>query len=214
MISRNLKKRSLTSLSLLFLVLLIFNSSFFLVYALLILGVFSILEFLNISKKLFSKTICYISNIIFIIFIAIFSLFFFLLSVGQLKIVLFIILFGCIASDIGGFVFGNIIKGPKLTKISPKKTVSGSFGSFISCSIVVMGLIFFITKNININIFFISVFTSLSCQLGDLFFSFLKRKAKIKDYSSLLPGHGGAIDRLDGIFFGVPVGLLFFLILY
>ncbi len=214
MISRNLKKRSLTSLSLFFLVLLIFNSSFFLVYALLILGVFSILEFLNISKKLFSKTICYISNIIFIIFIAIFSLFFFLLSVGQLKIVLFIILFGCIASDIGGFVFGNIIKGPKLTKISPKKTVSGSFGSFISCSIVVMGLIFFITKNININIFFISVFTSLSCQLGDLFFSFLKRKAKIKDYSSLLPGHGGAIDRLDGIFFGVPVGLLFFLILY
>ena len=75
-------------------------------------------------------------------------------------------------------------------------------------------LSFLYNKNFNLNIFFISIIISFSCQLGDLFFSYLKRKAKIKDYSNLLPGHGGVIDRLDGIFFGVPIGLITFLFLY
>ena len=214
MIIKNLKKRLLTSLFLLFFVYLIFKSNFVLIYSLLILSVFSILEFLNISKSIFKNITYYIFNSFFIIFISFFSLFFFLFSLGQLKIVLLIILLGCISSDIGGFVFGNLFKGPKLTKISPKKTVSGAIGSFFSCCIVVMSLVFYITKNFNLNIFFISIIISFSCQLGDLFFSYLKRKAKIKDYSNLLPGHGGVIDRLDGIFFGVPIGLMAFLFLY
>ena len=204
----------MTSLFLFFLVFLIFKSKFVLIYSLLILSVFSILEFLNISKSIFKNITYFVFNSFFIIFISVFSLFFFLFSLGQLKILLFITLLGCIASDIGGFVFGNLFKGPKLTKISPKKTVSGSIGSFFLCCIVVMGLVFYITKKFNLNIFFISIIISFSCQLGDLFFSYLKRKAKIKDYSNLLPGHGGVIDRLDGIFFGVPIGLITFLFLY
>ena len=214
MISKNLKRRLLTSLFLLFFVFLIFKSNFVLIYSLIILSVFSILEFLNLSQSVFKNITRYILNFFFIIFISFFSLFFFLFSLGKLKIVLLIILLGCIASDIGGFVFGNLLKGPKLTKVSPNKTVSGSIGSFFSCSFIVMSLVFYITKNFNLNIFFISIIISFSCQLGDLFFSYLKRKAKIKDYSNLLPGHGGVIDRLDGIFFGVPIGLITFLFLY
>ena len=214
MILKNLKKRILTSLFLLFFVFLIFKSNFVLIYTLLILSVFSILEFLNISKSIFKNITYYLFNSFFIIFISFFSLFFFLIFFWKLKVVMFIILLGCIASDIGGFVFGNLFKGPKLTKISPKKTISGSIGSFFSCCIVVMSLVFYITKKFNLNIFFISIIISFSCQLGDLFFSYLKRKAKIKDYSNLLPGHGGVIDRLDGIFFGVPIGLITFLFLY
>ena len=214
MISKNLKRRLLTSLFLLFFVFLIFKSNFVLIYSLIILSVFSILEFLNLSQSVFKNITRYIFNFFFIIFISFFSLFFFLFSLGKLKIVLLIILLGCIASDIGGFVFGNLFKGPKLTKVSPKKTVSGSIGSFFSCSFIVMSLVFYLTKNFNLNIFFISIIISFSCQLGDLFFSYLKRKAKIKDYSNLLPGHGGVIDRLDGIFFGVPIGLITFLFLY
>ena len=214
MIKKNLKRRLLTSLFLLFFVFLIFKSNFVLVYSILTLSVFSILEFLNITKSIFKNITYYIFNSFFIIFISFFSLFFFLFSLGQLKIVLLIILLGCIASDIGGFVFGNLFKGPKLTKISPKKTISGAIGSFFSCCIVVMSLVFYITKNFNLNIFLISIIISFACQSGDLFFSYLKRKAKIKDYSNLLPGHGGVIDRLDGIFVGVPIGLMAFLFLY
>ena len=214
MISKNLKRRLLTSLFLLFFVFLIFKLNFVLIYTLLILSVFSILEFLNMSKSIFKNITYFVFNSFFIIFISFFSLFFFLFSLGQLKILLFITLLGCIASDIGGFVFGNLFKGPKLTKISPNKTLSGSIGSFFLCCVIVVSLTFFFTKNVNFDIFVVSILTSLSCQLGDLFFSYFKRKAKIKDYSNILPGHGGVIDRLDGIFFGVPVGLISFLFLY
>ena len=148
MILKNLKKRLWTSLFLFFFVFLIFKSKFVLIYSLLILSVFSILEFLNISKSIFKNITYFLFNSFFIIFISFFSLFFFLFSFGNPKAVLLIILLGCIASDIGGFVFGNLFKGPKLTKISPKKTISGSIGSFFSCCIVVMSLVFYITKNL------------------------------------------------------------------
>ena len=116
---KNLKRRVLTSLFLLFFFILIFKSKLVLLYSLLILSVFSILEFLNISKSIFKNITYYVFNFFFIIFISFFSLFFFLFSLGKVKILLIIILLGCIASDIGGFVFGNLFKGPKLTKMEP-----------------------------------------------------------------------------------------------
>ena len=132
----------------------------------------------------------------------------------DLGVILFILLFGCIGSDIGGFIVGKTFEGPKLTKISPKKTISGAFGSILFTIITICILIFYFFKNFNYNIILISIFTSISCQLGDLFFSYLKRKAKIKDTGNILPGHGGILDRLDGILFGIPIGFISFVVLY
>ena len=210
MISNNLKKRFYTSLVLLALVVLILNFDFILIYSLIILGVISILEFLNISKKIFKYRFSEIFyNSLFIIYIFIFCfLFFFFSNISGLKIVLFILLFGCIASDIGGFIFGKLLKGPKLTKISPNKTYSGALGSVFFSVLTISTLFSFYLEIFNYKIVLISLITTIFCQLGDLVFSFLKRKAKIKDTGGLLPGHGGVLDRLDGIFLGLPFGFL------
>ena len=125
-----------------------------------------------------------------------------------MKVVIFIILFGCIASDIGGYLFGKTFKGPKLTNISPKKTVSGSIGSLILTTLTLLSLINYYTNDINFKIIVVSLITSLSCQIGDIFFSYIKRKAKLKDFGNFLPGHGGILDRMDGIFFGLPIGFI------
>ena len=101
-----------------------------------------------------------------------------------------------------------------MTKISPNKTVSGSVGSFIFSftPIMIISLIYELTKKNEFqihhyeidNLIFLCLITSLMCQLGDLFISYFKRKAKIKDTGSILPGHGGLLDRIDGIIFAIP----------
>ena len=208
MISKNLKARFVTSLLLLSIVILIFNFNFILTYCLIVLGVLSILEFLQLTKRIFrNKLFKNIINFFFIGYIFIFCfLFFFFSNFINLKILIFIILFGCIASDLGGFIFGKIFKGPKLTKISPNKTYSGAIGSLILTIITISLMFLFILKFFNYNIILIALIVSISCQLGDLVFSYLKRKANIKDTGNFLPGHGGVLDRLDGIFFGMPIG--------
>ena len=115
-----------------------------------------------------------------------------------------------ILSDIGGLVFGKIFKGKKLTKISPNKTVSGSIGSFI-LSILLIPLFYkgHIDQSLIIMLL-ITIIVSLTSQLGDLFISYLKRKAKVKNTSDLLPGHGGILDRIDGIIFAIPIGIFLF----
>ena len=215
MISINLKKRLITSFFLLISVFLIFQFNFFLIFSLLILGVLSILEFGQLSKKIFKNIFNFIFiNFFFILYIFIFCYFFILFSnlIG-LKILIFIILLGCISSDIGGFVFGKTFKGPKLTKISPNKTFSGALGSIIFTLIIMSSLFLYLLNNFDYKIFIISVVTSVSCQLGDLIFSYLKRKAKLKDTGNYLPGHGGILDRLDGILIGLPFGFLILIIL-
>ncbi len=216
MIENSLAKRTITGVFLIFLVFLIFNSMYFMVSGLLIIGVISILEFLNLTKRIFKKKIYYlVSNFLFIFFISLFSIFFFILyNFAQSKFILFILLIGCIASDIGGFLFGKIFKGPKLTKISPNKTISGAIGSFILTCITVSGLIYHETNLFNFSFFLIGLMTSFFCQFGDLFFSYLKRKAKLKDTGNFLPGHGGILDRLDGIFFGIPLGFIILILLF
>ena len=216
MISKNLKKRFVTSIALLLLIALIFSYNLILIYSLIVIGTLSILEFLDITKKTIAgKFYLFVSNSSFIIYIYFFCLiFFFFSNLIQLKIILFSILLGCIASDIGGYCFGKIFKGPKLTKISPKKTITGAFGSLIFSMVLMSGSIFYFTKNFSYLILILALLTSISCQLGDLFFSFLKRKAKIKDTGSFLPGHGGILDRIDGILFGVPVGLISLTLLF
>ena len=215
MISNNLKSRLITSLILLAILFLIYNFNFVLVYFLILLGVMSILEFCKLSKNIFSNQLRkFFINSIFIIFILIFCLmFFFFSNIEGLKIILYILLLGCIASDIGGYVFGKIFKGPKLTKISPNKTYAGSLGSIIFTLIVVILLFYYSIQYLSYKVVIISLVTTIFCQLGDLIFSFLKRKAKIKDTGAILPGHGGVLDRLDGIFLGVPFGYLTLILL-
>ena len=210
MILNNFKKRFLTSLFLLLLFFLIFKSYIILNYCLIVLGVLSILEFLNLSRKIFKNKLGLILlNIFFISYIFIFC-FIFLMFFNNtlLKYTLSIILFGCIASDIGGFIFGKLFKGPKLTKISPNKTYSGAIGSIILTIITFLLLFYYFLKILNLDTIILALVVSIFCQLGDLLFSFLKRKAKVKDTGNILPGHGGVLDRLDGIYLGVPVGIL------
>ena len=215
MISKNLKKRIITSLFLLSLFILMFVFNEILIFSLIIFGVISILEFLNISRKIFNHYLgLIISNLIFVIYIFIFCIFtVYFSNISYLKIIFFSLFLSCIASDIGGYVFGKIFKGPKLTKISPNKTVSGSIGSFIFSCLTFSISIFFFTNSLNNMILLVGLITSLGCQMGDLFFSFLKRKAKIKDTGNFFPGHGGVLDRLDGIFLGIPLGFLTIIIL-
>ena len=118
----------------------------------------------------------------------------------------------CICSDIGGYIIGRTIGGKKLIKISPNKTISGSIGSF--CFSILPLLLFYNfdpSKYLySTNNFLLCLEISLVCQLGDLFVSYIKRKAKVKNSSNILPGHGGILDRIDGILFGIPFGLIFF----
>ena len=216
MISKNLKKRITTSLVLIFTIITIFYSKPLMALILILIGNFSIIEFSNITKKILKKNFLnLIFNIIFIIYIFLFCLFFFILSnFIQIKLILFSFLFCCIASDIGGYIFGKILKGPKLTKISPKKTISGAVGSIVCSSFTLYIIFLFFLGNTNLKFLFIGVIISIGCQFGDIFFSYLKRKAKLKDTGKFLPGHGGFLDRIDGILLGIPVGFVALKILF
>ena len=127
---------------------------------------------------------------------------------NNLKYFLFIITI-CIFTDIGGYLFGKVFKGPKLTKISPKKTYTGVFGSFLLS--LITGLIFFNYLDINIvntdplPLILLILSISLISQIGDLIISYFKRKAKLKDTGKILPGHGGLLDRIDGLVFVMPL---------
>ncbi len=214
MISENFKKRLFTSFFLILILFLMISYDPIFLYALLVIGIFSIIEFVDIIKKINIKylpRLFYSLSFILIVFIF-FSLFYALSESTQFKVVLFLLLFTCISSDIGGYIIGKVFKGPKITKISPNKTISGSIGSFLLSCFTFCGLFFLITKNINLIIILTGLITSLFCQIGDLFFSFLKRKAKKKDTGKLLPGHGGVLDRIDGILFGLPTGFIFLMI--
>jgi len=210
MIKVSLKKRIFTSIILFLLLLLILNFESILVYSLIVLGVFSIIEFNSLIKRIkISQFYTLLTNLFFIIYVFSFCLIFLIFSnFIQLKIILFSLLICCAGSDIGGFIIGKMFKGPKLTKISPKKTISGSVGSLIFSSLFLSCSILYFTNFVNYKIFFVAIITSIACQIGDLFFSFLKRKAKVKDTGNFFPGHGGALDRLDSIFLGIPIGFL------
>ena len=124
----------------------------------------------------------------------------------------------CIFTDIGGYLFGKIFKGPRLSKISPNKTYSGVFGSFFIS--LMSGIIYikYLGKKSKILldtdplfVILLILFISTISQIGDLIISYFKRKAKLKDTGRILPGHGGFLDRIDGIIFVMPITYLFVL---
>ena len=217
----NIKKRILTSILLISLLIGMFYYSYIMIVSLIIIAIISWIEFYALISKILKKNILkdrffrfiyktlslfYLSGLVYLIF-AIES------GYSSLKIYLLYSVLVAILSDIGGLVCGKIFKGKKLTKISPNKTISGSIGSFIfSTSLIPFFYKTHIDQNL-INILLITIIISLTSQLGDLFISFLKRKAKVKDTSDLLPGHGGVLDRIDGIIFAIPLGIFLFIVI-
>ena len=121
----------------------------------------------------------------------------------------------CASTDIGGYLFGNIFKGPKLTKISPKKTYSGVIGSFL-LSIIFTNLFLEFSSNVQNfeftkEMFLFILLVSFVSQIGDLIISYFKRKSKMKDTGTIIPGHGGILDRIDGVIFALPFSYVLFL---
>ncbi len=123
----------------------------------------------------------------------------------DLPIVFFVILI-CVSTDIGGYVFGKIFKGPKLTKISPNKTYAGMIGGYFLSLIsltIITSLINY--SPIPIQFFFLTLLISTVSQIGDIIISYFKRLSKIKDTGKIIPGHGGLLDRIDGMIFAFPI---------
>lgn len=121
----------------------------------------------------------------------------------------------CASTDIGGYLFGNIFKGPKLTKISPKKTYSGVIGSFL-LSLIFTNLFLEFSSNVQNfeftkEMFLFILLVSFVSQIGDLIISYFKRKSKMKDTGTIIPGHGGILDRIDGVIFALPFSYVLFL---
>ena len=222
MISKELQKRILSSLVLIPLsIFFILQENIFFPFFLCFLFLATSFEWIKMNKKDVIKIIG-----IFYLFFS-FSLSYLLRENLSIEIFFFILVI-CISTDLGGYIFGKIFKGPKLIKISPKKTYAGVIGGFILS--LTAALIY--TKSIALSnsdilnlsisrsntlisdklIFLFILFISFISQVGDLTVSYFKRLAKVKDTGSLLPGHGGLLDRLDGIIFAMPMSYL--LIIY
>ena len=218
---KELNLRILTAVNLIILLVLMLKYSVVLISALLLIFVVTWLEFNNMLENIFIKNPNFFLKNLFKFFIFIYLLFFmkviveeFLQNQPSVSWSLIFVISICILSDMGGYIFGKFFKGKKLTKISPNKTYSGMLGSFI------LSIIFCIIYSYSISfvdfktIIILTIIISLICQLGDLFISYLKRKAKIKDTGNLLPGHGGVLDRIDGILFALPIGIILINFLY
>ena len=209
-----LLKRSISSLFLMFLVFLsaLINDYIFL-SILFIVIIFSWIEWVSVIEKVkFKKIYRIIHIILFLIYLLIAFIVCFNVFVID-KYFFLTILMICVFSDVGGYVFGKTFGGKKLTKISPNKTISGSIGSFILSYTgffviyLYFGDLLFVRLQIEALVF-IPFFISLICQLGDLFISYFKRRAKIKNTGNLIPGHGGLLDRIDGSIFALPIGFI------
>ena len=205
---KGLQKRILSSIILLPIsIFFIFKGSIYFTFFLSLLFLISCFEWVKMCKKLDIKIFF---GIMFLTF-SFFSAYYLRENLG-LSFFIFIILI-CIFTDLGGYFFGKIFKGPKLTKISPNKTYSGVIGGFmLSLSI---GLFFLKYTNTIIlgndfsKILLGILFISLISQLGDLIISYFKRKVNLKNTGNILPGHGGLLDRIDGMIFVMPTILIF-----
>ena len=212
-----LKKRIITSLFLITLLIFMYFYSYVMICSLIIISIITWIEFYSLISKIFNKDcnhdkfLRFLYKSLSLLYLIILVYFLFLIESHyfDLKKYLVYSILIAILSDIGGLVVGKIFKGRKLTKISPNKTISGSIGSIVLSMVLIP---IFYNELIIYDLFTLIILTiviSLVSQIGDLFISFLKRKAKVKDTSDILPGHGGFLDRIDGIIFAIPIGILF-----
>ncbi len=219
---KNFFLRLLTSLILLFIVSIsLFYNKYLWLFLLSICSLILFVEFTNLIKKIWRKngSAIIIGKIASAIYLLMLIFVAYEIYNNPPTLIIFIILI-CICSDTGGYIVGNLIGGRKLTKISPNKTVSGSIGSFIFSLFPIAIFLLYYQFKFEDNYFSnfpnesyyylvtLCLFLSLICQLGDLFISYFKRKAKLDDTGSILPGHGGLLDRIDGIIFVIPAAYL------
>ena len=209
-----LSKRFFSSIILLIFIYLSLSHSFFLFILLFLINFFSLDEFVKIFKKMFKNNKLFISLIfsILLIYMIFFSFLIwnYLIPYNKEKIVsLIFILLICALTDIGGYLVGKTIGGKKFNRISPNKTYSGVVGSFILPLIICYFFKIYMNNyfTFSLNVITVIILVSFISQVGDLFISFLKRKAKIKDTGNIIPGHGGILDRIDGILLGLPMGI-------
>ena len=202
-----LSKRLISSVILLiiFILAIKFKIILFLILIVLFLEIF--FEFNILFKKIFKfdkfKLYIILAFTLFYLFIIIsMTWLIFSNALNEYKLNYLFIVTVCVSSDVGGYIFGKIFKGKKITKISPNKTYSGMLGAFF-LSIISTNLFFTDMYSFE-NIVFFSLLVSSISQIGDLFISLLKRKSKIKDTGKIIPGHGGLLDRFDGIIFAIP----------
>ena len=211
-----LKKRIVTSVFLLLLLYLMFFYTFILIISVIVISVIAWIEFYELIYKILRKNnnteklLRFLYKVVSLLFIS--SLVYLILITKSkntgLEIFIVFSISISIMSDVGGLVVGKIFKGKKLTKISPNKTLSGSIGAFVFSLLLIPIFSKHLIKHDLLSLLLITLIISLTSQLGDLLISFLKRKAKVKNTSDLLPGHGGILDRIDGIIFAIPVGFL------
>ena len=174
----------------------IIQGSFFLVFFTIICFIVACFEWHMMSKK---KNY-YIYGFLFLIF----SFYtFYELSIELIGVFYVIII--CSSTDIGGYVFGKIFKGPKLTKISPNKTYAGMIGGYFLSLISLSVIINFIDYETTTILFLLTILISTVSQIGDIIISYFKRLSKIKNTGKLIPGHGGLLDRVDGMIFAFPI---------
>ena len=209
----NLFQRIITSVILLFILLIIlFFNKYIWLFGLILVSLVLFIEFNNLTKKIWKnqKYIIATSNTFSLLFLVILIYVSFESYYMPPTGIVFIISI-CIFSDTGGYIVGNLIGGRKLTKISPNKTISGSVGSFIF-SLLSIVIFWFIDRNFvidnHLKLIATCLFLCLICQLGDLFISYFKRKANVNDTGSILPGHGGLLDRIDGVIFVLPASYI------
>tara|TARA_Y100000591_G_scaffold233483_1_gene204303 strand:+ start:291 stop:959 length:669 start_codon:yes stop_codon:yes gene_type:complete len=213
MIDKNLLKRIITSFVLISIFFSMFISSMMLILVVIIISALSFYEFNRLIVRIYRNTFLkFLSNGLILLYLFLFVFIIFWIESIKVenpsyKFFLFYAIIVSIVTDIGGYIFGNIFKGKKLTKISPNKTISGVIGAFVF-SMLITPIFYSDLKFININLFFLAtILISTISQFGDLFVSFLKRLAKVKDTGNILPGHGGVLDRIDGMLFAAPAGL-------
>ena len=216
--NNELKKRILTSIFLILLLTFMYLYSFVMIIALVVIAVIIWIEFYALISKILpknrinDKSLRYFFKSISLLYLTLLVYFIFAIEsyYPNLKLYLLYTILVAILSDVGGLIIGKTFKGKKLTKISPNKTISGSIGSFIFSLFLIPFFYEDLIVYSFLNLTLITLLISLISQLGDLFISFLKRKAKVKDTSDILPGHGGFLDRSDGIIFAIPIGILLF----
>jgi len=205
--NKELKKRVTTSIILIAIVLnCLFINNFSWLLLLSIVSFICWFEFINLVKRIWKRKGKAIFPIVLsFLFLSLFIYTAYGYRIEKGAVGILFVLGICIFSDMGGYIIGKSIGGIKLTKISPNKTISGSFGSFLF-SLFPLGLLMFlgIEKNFSGKIILFCLFISFACQLGDLIISYFKRLAKVKDTGKILPGHGGMLDRIDGVIFAIP----------